>query len=693
MKKEINYIQNGVYKLVIGTPIKSCVELFNIAPSENLADIENLPCPFTEDDFIIKKTKRGMLIEMQPNAGEHFYGLGLMLKSFCHNGTRKRLRTNADPIKDTGDSHAPVPFLISTANYGILVDSLRGVTFDIVNAAEKRNRLEEEQKKYTVATDTDALYGKNTEYAEKKLHIEIPYAEGVNLYIFVGSDMQNVVERYNLFFGGGCMPSLAGIGVLYRAYGQADEKDVKRLANSIREDKIPCDNFGLEPGWQTHAYSCSYMINREKFPHFEEMLVELRKDHFHVNAWEHAFIRNASPIYEKMYPYAGDFEVWQGLVPDFFMEEGVEIFNNHHQQFIDMGLESIKLDECDGSDYTGGWTFPDYAEFPSGLDGEEMHAVFGHIYAETFEKLFRKNNMRHLSQCRSNYIGASNQPFVVASDLYDHSDFLMGTVNCGFSGLVWSPEVRQTKSEEELLRRLELVSLSPYCCINMWMVPQAPWKQWEYKLNREGILLDNADELTAKCRVILERRMQLLPYLYTAYFKYRKDGTPPVKAVIMNYQDDENTYELSDEYLFGDDILIAPFIADKSEPSRNVYLPKGIWYDFHTGEKIEGGKTFEVEREGKAIPMYVRKGAILPIAAVRQYVPAQGEQFEITLRVYGDGKAECMLFEDDTTTFDFEKGVYNVLNVSVNETNAFKVEKHGTYAGTLYKINGVERIV
>ena len=301
--------------------------------------------------------------------------------------------------------------------------------------------------------------------------------------------------------------------------------------------------------------------------------------------------------------------------------------------------------------------------------------------------------MRHLSQCRSNYIGASNQPFVVASDLYDHSDFLMGTVNCGFSGLVWSPEVRQTKSEEELLRRLELVSLSPYCCINMWMVPQAPWKQWEYKLNREGILLDNADELTAKCRVILERRMQLLPYLYTAYFKYRKDGTPPVKAVIMNYQDDENTYELWDEYLFGDDILIAPFIADKSEKTRNVYLPKGIWYDFHTGEKIEGGKTFEVEGEGKAIPMYVRKGAILPIAAVRQYVPAQGEQFEITLRVYGDGKAECTLFEDDTTTFDFEKGVYNVLNVSVNETNAFKVEKHGTYAGTLYKINGVERIV
>ena len=146
-------------------------------------------------------------------------------------------------------------------------------------------------------------------------------------------------------------------------------------------------------------------------------------------------------------------------------------------------------------------------------------------------------------------------------------------------------------------------------------------------------------------------------------------------------------------YLFGDDILIAPFIADKSEPSRNVYLPKGIWYDFHTGEKLEGGKTFEVEREGMPIPMYVRSGAVLPLAEVRQYVPMQGEQFEITFRVYGDGKAECMLFEDDTQTFDFEKGIYNVLSVSVNETNDFQVEKRGAYNGTLYKIKGVQRIV
>ena len=163
MKKIIQQVKPGIYQVVFGEPNSSCVDLFNISSSIELENTPDIACPFRVEDFFVKKTKRGLVIEMQPQEKERFYGLGLMLKSFCHNGTRKRLRTNADPIKDTGDSHAPVPFLISTANYGILVDSLRGVTFEVMNSATKRNRIEESVKKYTVATDTDTLYQKNSE--------------------------------------------------------------------------------------------------------------------------------------------------------------------------------------------------------------------------------------------------------------------------------------------------------------------------------------------------------------------------------------------------------------------------------------------------------------------------------------------------------------------------------------------------
>lgn len=691
----MNNLDKGIYKFTFGTPDEhGFFALIKHERSPYLKDKESLDCPFSEEDFHFRVTPRGVLIEMCPNENEKFYGLGLQLKSFCQNGSKKHLRVNANPAGDTGDSHAPAPFLISTANYGIIVDSLRHVTFGVVNNTKKRPRKGLSVGGKTVAaTDTDSLY-KSSGSSESVLNIEVPSAKGVDIYVIAGKDVRDVVERYNLLFGGGCMPSLASLGVLYRAYGRADEKHVLSLAESIRADKIPCDNFGLEPGWQTRSYSCSYLINRKNFPDFEKTVEKLRDNRFHVNVWEHAFINAESPLYEELYDYSGDYEVWRGLVPDFLYKDCTEKFGSYHQKYIDMGIESVKLDECDNSDYTLGWSFPDYAEFPSGLDGEEMHAVFGHLYANVFDKLFRKNDMRHLSQCRSNYLGASSQAFVVASDLYKHKDFLNGMITASFSGLIWSPEVRQTESEEELIRRLELVALSPYCCINMWMVPFAPWKQWDETKNKNGEILSNAERLTARCRKILQLRMILLPYLYTAYYHYYKNGTPPIKAVVLNYQDDENTYNLDDEYLIGDDILVAPFIADEIKDCRKVYLPAGNWYDFYTNEKIGGGRYIEVKREGKDIPVYVREGAVLPLAEPREFVPDPNrkEKFRITLRVYGENAESCVLYEDDAKTYAFERGECNLLQISLNGDKII-IDKKGDYRGeSLYEICGVERV-
>ncbi len=686
-------IQKGIYRFTFGTPEKnSYFNLLNFRQSPFLNETEDLPCPFTEEDFHCKIGARGVLLEMQPNVKERFYGLGMMFKAFCHNGSKKHLRTNANPEKDTGDSHAPVPFLVSSENYGIIVDSLRHVTFGVVNNTKKHDRNNETAGKSVAATDTDSLYKAN-DYEQNILNIEIPMSAGVNVYVIVGKDMLAVVEKYNLLFGGGCMPSLASLGVLYRAYGPADEKHVLALADSLRADGIPCDNFGLEPGWQTRSYSCSYEINRENFPNFENMIGYLREQRFHVNVWEHAFINSTSPLYNDLYDYAGDYEVWKGLVPDFLYKDCTDKFAEYHQRFIDIGVESVKLDECDNSDFTFGWSFPDYAQFPSGLDGEEMHAVFGHVYANVFDQLFRKNDMRHLSQCRSNCLGASSQAFVIATDLYEHKDYLTGLVNSAFSGLIWSPEVRQTESEEELVRRIELASLSAYCCINMWMVPYAPWKQWDEIKNQKGEFLSNANELTLHCKKILERRMTLLPYLYTAFYYYYKNGTPPVKAVVMKYQDDENTYKLDDEFLFGENVLVAPFLADVQETSRTVYLPKGEWYDFYTNEKLQGGCSYEIERNGKDIPIFVKSGTVLPLASVRQYVPDIdcGEKFEITLYAYGKDAKECVLYEDDTKTYAFEKGIYNLLHITLNG-EGYTIEKEGAYKGELYSIVGVKYI-
>ena len=85
-----------------------------------------------------------------------------------------------------------------------------------------------------------------------------------------------------------------------------------------------------------------------------------------------------------MQDHAGDFEVWRGIVPDFADPEARRIFADYHREaLIEKGVDGFKLDECDNSDYTGGWSFPNASLFPSGLDGEQMHALYGVLYQQT----------------------------------------------------------------------------------------------------------------------------------------------------------------------------------------------------------------------------------------------------------------------------------------------------------------------
>ena len=101
---------------------------------------------------------------------------------------------------------------------------------------------------------------------------------------------------------------------------------------------------------------------------------ELKEEHFRVNLWEHAFVHPTSPIYEELLPYSGDYQVWDGLVPDFITPEGRQIYADYHQKaHVDLGVSGYKADECDNSDFTGNWSFPELSQFPSGADGEQMH--------------------------------------------------------------------------------------------------------------------------------------------------------------------------------------------------------------------------------------------------------------------------------------------------------------------------------
>jgi alpha-D-xyloside xylohydrolase len=683
-------IANGIWRLRFGqpephTPVALRETEIRTEQLKRL-DCAGIP-PFPSHEIAVKETARGVQIELPLAAQEHIYGFGLQLHRVDHTGRKKTIRVNSDPVADTGDSHAPVPFYVSTAGYGVYVDTLRYATFYCGTNLRKGASEHKRQERKAVGTSEIELYGYQTAVGNRTVVIDVPAARGIDIYVFEGPDMAVAVQRYNLFSGGGCLPPAWGLGMWYRAYSAAAKEEVLRLANTFRTDRMPVDVFGFEPGWQTRAYSCSFVWDEVRFPGHEAMLEQLYGMNYRVNLWEHLFVHPQSPIYEGLKLHSGNYEVWEGLVPDLSLSEARRMFAAHHsKEFVEKGIAGFKLDECDSSDYVhSNWSFPDTAEFPSGMDGEQMHNALGTLYQAALLEPFEQAGTRTLSQVRASGALAAPYPFVLYSDLYQHKVFIRGVVNCGFSGLLWSPEVRQAESAEDLIRRIQTAVWSPLALLNCWRIPNPPWMQVDRDKNVRGEFMDNFEEIRDICRHLFELRMALIPYLYTAYARYALEGRPPFRALVMDYPDDSNTYGIDDAYMVGESLLVAPVTAGMKE--RAVYLPKGTWRCFRTGVPYEGGQSYTFSPGLEDVPVFVKDGTLLPLAEPLPYV-ADGSVFDVAVHHYGGNARPCTLYEDDGRTLEYRAGKFNWVHVSAASDGKLRIERSGNYSGRRYNIIG-----
>jgi alpha-D-xyloside xylohydrolase len=184
--------------------------------------------------------------------------------------------------------------------------------------------------------------------------------------------------------------------------------------------------------------------------------------------------------------------------------------------------------------------------------------------------------------------------------------------------------------------------------------------------------------VTDDVRDVIQLRMRLLPYLYTAFANYNRHGIPPMRAMVLEQGASEasakvtsdkldgvkNPYtesvalEQNDQFMFGPSILVAPYY-EKQLLKRMVKLPKGNWYDFYTGEFVGNGKTIEVATPERT-PLFVKEGAVIPMLtkAVNNTCDAIGHPLEV--RHYGKASGSFELYEDDGKTFDYEKGSFSL---------------------------------
>jgi alpha-glucosidase (family GH31 glycosyl hydrolase) len=653
-------IHPGVWKAVVGKPeAYSLLSAAGVKPREqSLQQLGKTMFPLSESEIDVKLIDGKTYLRFPLDKKEQLYGFGLNFQAVHQRGRIMRLHVDHYGGYDNGRTHAPTPFYVSSNGYGVFINSARYLDVYAGSAVRKDSEHPPEAKDRNIDKSwTSRPYSDAVE-------VLVP-AEGVELYIFGGPKPIDAVRRFNLFNGGGVLPPRWGLGFTQRVQRLYNAQEVEDEVNLFEEKGYPLDFVGLEPGWQSKSYPCTFEWDKERFPKPKEFVQRLLKKGIRLNLWTNPYVSPAASIFKRIAPFTGSHTVWVGLVPDLNTPQAREIlFSQLNKDQVSIGVSGYKIDEVDGGDQ---YLWPDVATFPSGITGEQMRQTYGLLVQRYSAEIYRNSNTRTYGLVRGSNAGGVSFPYVIYNDYYKHEDFVTALINSGFAGVLWTPEVRASKTGEEWLRRFQSNIFSPMAMINAWASGTKPWSFPEVeKQVKETALL----------------RMRMMPYWYSEFAKYHFEGTPPFRA--MNLEEgfsigklkeietvdlEKNPYveavnkEVKDQYMAGENLLVAPMFTGQT--TRQVILPKGKWYDFYTGKYVGDGEVITVTPGLDNIPVYVKDGGIVPLMPARLHAPKAGEKVPIEIRYFGEAPGTYRLYDDDGETFDYEKGQHSFREIKV----------------------------
>lgn len=640
----------GVWRIRFGTP--ETFDLRGVVGREPrkdaLAGLPKAALP-AASDAITGRVVGGKTHLRFPFDPEHdVYGLGLDFTRVRRNGQIFTLHVDHWGGR-SGRTHAPIPFWVTSQGYGVFINSARylrcwvgtSLRGDAPNPPPIKDRNRDADWKAHPRSDA--------------IDVLVP-APGAEVFVFAGPTPLLAVQRFVLFQGGGALPPRWGLGFTHRTPTRYSDRQLLAEVREFEEHGFPLDFIGIEPGWHSSAYPCTFEWDRERFPKPKELIETLRRQGVRVNLWMNPYVRPGSKLHGRLAPFAASHQVWCGIVPDYEIPAARRVFAKHLDEVtVGIGVSGFKVDEVDGFDR---WLWPDVATFPSGLEAEQIRQTYGMRIQRIIDDLYRARDLRTWGLVRATNAGAASLPFVVYNDHYSHQDFITALCSSSFQGVLWTPEVRSSKTAEEWLRRMQTVCFSPMAMLNAWASGTKPW---------------SFPEVRDAVREVALLRMRLQPYLYSAFADYHHLGIPPVRAMplVPGFADvaDARTRRrrLRDQFMVGPSLLVAPLFA--GEKSREIVLPPGRWYDFHTGTLFGTGGVHRVTPEDGKIPVLVRDGALIPLGPAVLHTPPPKARSPLEVRHYGQKPGTYRLYDDDGTTRAHERGDRVWISLAVSRTD------------------------
>ena len=470
----------------------------------------------------------------------------------------------------------------------------------------------------------------------------------LDVFLVISPEPAVIMSEYAYITGHPEMPPLWSFGYQQSHRTLASREEILSEAKTFREKKLPCDAFiylgtGFCPsGWNTE--NGSFVWNSRVFPDPKEMLDELHRGNFHA-------VLHAVILSDKL----------RGTVHDpcdlsRFDESEASCYWDAHRKDFAMGVDGWWPDEGDPLDIAS-------------------RLVRNRMYWEGPQ--IARPNVRPYALHRNAYAGMQRYAsFLWSGDVYSTWETLKTQIpvalNTALTGIpYWGTDVggfvpTPEFTAELYLRWFQFGAFCPLfrCHGRAWKL-RLPWG-WNTGdtgpteiNNYKGAALPDSSQLHDArvepiCRKYLELRYRMLPYLYSTVRECATTGMPIMRALWLHFPDDPKAVACPDEYLFGQNLLVAP-IVEKGATMRAVYLPRGLWYDYWTGERMDGGREIIRPADLETIPLYVRAGSILPLGPVKQF-SSQKVAGPLSVSIYPGADASFLLYEDDGTSFNYRKG-------------------------------------
>lgn len=623
---------------------------------------------------------------LQRDIQEHYYGLGEKTGNLNRHGRRFEMR-NIDAMGYNAEYTDPlykhIPFYITHApevSYGLYYDNLAPCWF-------------------TLGSDIDNYHSYYRNYKAEDGDLDY--------YVILGPKILDVTKKYCRLTGGTIFAPKWSLGysgsTMYYTDAPDAQEQLKKFVNLCNEHDIPCDSFQLSSGY-TSINGKRYVFNwnYDKIPTPKEITKYFQNAGMKLAANIKPCLLLDHPRYqevEKLGLFIKDSESNNPEKSMFWDDEGshldftnIDTVNwwkkNVKQQLLDYGIDSTWNDNNEFE------VWDNYAKchyFGEGMPIKLLRPLQPLLMmrASYEAQLEHAPNKRPYLISRSGSPGMNRYVQTWSGDNRTSWNTLRYNIKMGlgmslsalynvghdvggFSGNKPDPEL--------FVRWVQNGVMHPRFTIHSWNDDKTVNEPWMYP------------QIINIIRDAIQLRYILMPYLYNTLWKAHHEHEPILRPTFLDHEHDKNTFEENDDYLLGEDLLVAS-VVEPNQRKREVYLPQNLvgWYDFYTHKWFNGGERIIADAPLEKIPLFLKAGSIIPMAKKGHKNTLSDNYRELLILPFiNQGEKNITLFDDDGESFDYLKGKFLKLNIHLkctSQTVELVLEKSGDYLPKYNEIN------